>query len=560
MTTAPAAPTTLVDRQDTKVLFPVLSQEQISRLAEKGERRRIAEGEVLVELGQQGMGIFIVIDGRLEVVRPRRQGTDTVATLGPGQFTGEVNALAGRATIVRIRAAVASEVIELSRERLLWFVQADAELSEIMMTAFLLRRVELMNQKLGNAVLIGSDHCAGTLRIRQFLTRNDFPYQLIDLDRDKEAQEFLDRFHIQLSDIPVLICHCSKVLRNPTNQEIAECLGFNERLDETLTRDLVIVGAGPAGLAAAVYAASEGLDVLVLENDAPGGQAATSMRIENYLGFPSGITGAELARAAYAQANKFGAHLMVAESASTLACGRKPFVVGVENGPQTPSRAVIIASGVEYRKLAVEGAQRFEGTGVYYSATPAESQLCRAEEVIIVGGGNSAGQAAVFLANEARRVYMLVRGSNLSDSMSRYLENRVSTHHKIELHVDTEITAVEGDRHLERVTWRNKKTGAPDTRTIRHVFVMTGANPNTAWLNGCVKLDEKGFVKTGPDLTPEDLAEGRWPLPRQPHILETSRPGVFAIGDARSGSVKRLTTAVGEGAMAVALVHRVLNE
>ena len=558
MITGPESIATIAAGQDP--LFPVLTPDQMKRLADRGRTRRVAEGEVLLEVGAQGVGIFVVTSGRLEIVRPGPDGAENVATLGAGQFTGEVNTLAGRAAVVSIRAVAPGEVIEVPREQLLWVVQADAELSEIMMRAFLLRRVELVNKKVGNAILIGSDHCAGTLRIRQFLERNDFPYLNVDLDRDKQSQELLDQFQLTLADVPVLICHCSRILRNPSNQEIAQCLGFNERIDQTETRDLVIVGAGPAGLAAAVYAASEGLDVLVLENDAPGGQAGTSMRIENYLGFPTGITGHELARAAYAQATKFGAHLMVAEPASALSCGRKPYVVGIQNGPEMSSRAVIIASGAEYRKLQVEGAQRLEGAGVYYSATPMEAQLCRGDEVIIVGGGNSAGQAAVFLAEETRRVHILVRASGLADSMSRYLENRIRTHPRIELHVRTEIVAIAGDRHVERVTWRNKDTGVQQTVAMRHVFVMTGADPNTAWLKGCVTLDDKGFVKTGTDLTPEDLADAAWSLPRQPYMLETSRPGVFAIGDARSGSVKRLTSAVGEGSHAVALVHRVLHE
>jgi thioredoxin reductase (NADPH) len=324
-------------------------------------------------------------------------------------------------------------------------------------------------------------------------------------------------------------------------------------------RDVVIVGAGPAGLAAAVYGASEGLDVLVLESNAPGGQAGSSSRIENYLGFPTGISGQELTGRAHAQAQKFGAHIQIARGASRFAGDRQPYVLQTDDGPNISTRAVIIATGAEYRRLPLNNLSQFEGAGVYYAATPMERQLCVGEEVVVVGGGNSAGQAAVFLASTAKRVHMLIRGDGLARTMSRYLIRRIEDNPAIELHTRTEIVALEGEGHLERVQWRDERTGDVGSRDIRHVYMMTGAAPNTGWLDGCVVLDGNGFIKTGPDLSPEDLQAARWPLSRRPYLLETSRPGVFAVGDVRSGNIKRVASAVGEGSIAVAFVHQVLG-
>jgi thioredoxin reductase (NADPH) len=428
------------------------------------------------------------------------------------------------------------------------------------MRAFILRRVALIARGIGDVVLLGSGFSPGTLRVKEFLSRNGHPYTYVDLDRDDGVQELLDRFHVDASDVPVVICRGEFVLRNPTNQEIAECLGFNEGIDETRIRDVAIIGAGPSGLAAAVYAASEGLDVLVIEANSPGGQAASSSRIENYLGFPNGISGQELAARAFTQAEKFGAQLMIAKGATRLACNRKPYVLEIEHGARVPARTVIIATGAEYRNLPVDDIARFHGAGVYYGATPLESQLCRGEDVIVVGGGNSAGQAAVFLSQSARRVVMLVRAGGLAESMSRYLIRRIEQIPTIDLQTHCEITAVEGTAHLERVRWRDAESGSESQEPIRHVFVMTGAVPATRWLDGCVALDDHGFIKTGPDLTHDDLLAAKWPLSRAPHLLETSLPGVFAVGDVRGGNIKRVASAVGEGSIAVAYVHQVLHE
>jgi len=439
-------------------------------------------------------------------------------------------------------------------------LQTDSELSDIVMRAFILRRVELIAHGIGDAVLVGSSYSPDTLRIKEFLTRNGHPHAYIDLDRDNDVQHLLDRFHVGIADIPVVICRGESVLRNPTNQQIADCLGFNEAIDQTHLRDLVVIGAGPAGLAAAVYGASEGLDVLVLESTAPGGQAGSSSKIENYLGFPTGISGQDLAGRAFTQAQKFGAQILIARCATKVACDRKPYAIEMENDQRVPARTVIIATGAVYRRLSLDNAARFEGAGIYYGATFVEAQLCREEEVVVVGGGNSAGQAAVFLAQTSKCVHMLVRSDGLAASMSRYLIRRIEENSAINLRTCTEIVSLEGNEHLERVAWRDNRIGKIDMRNIHHIFVMTGAVPNTEWLDNCVLVDANGFIKTGTDLTRDDLTSAGWPLARAPHLLETSLPGVFAVGDVRSGNLKRVASAVGEGSIAVASVHQVLRE
>jgi thioredoxin reductase (NADPH) len=541
-------------------VFPTLTPAQIARVAAHGRVRAIRKGEVLIEDGAQVVPFFVVTAGQLEIVRPSRRAETLVAVHAPGQFTGEVNMISGRRALFRARARESGEVIELNREQLVALVQTDTELSDILMRAFILRRTELITHGLGDVVLVGSAHSAGTLRVKEFLTRNGHPYSYIDLERDADVQELLDHFNVAVADVPVLICRAEVVLRNPTNQQIADCLGFNDAIDQTHVRDAVIVGAGPSGLAAAVYGASEGLDVLVLESNSPGGQAGSSSKIENYLGFPTGISGHELAGRAYVQAQKFGAQIMIAKGATRLTCDRKPYGIQIAEGPRVPARTVIIATGAEYRRPSWENPSRFEGAGVYYGATFVEAQLCGGEEVIVVGGGNSAGQAAVFLAQTAKRVHMLVRSDGLADRMSRYLIRRIEENTAIVLHTRTEIVALEGNGRLERVRWRDDLSGSVEPHDIKHVFVMTGAVPNTHWLEGCVSLDDKGFIKTGSDLSHDDLAAAHWPLSRPPHLLETSLPGVFAVGDVRGGNIKRVASAVGEGSIAVAFVHKVLHE
>ncbi|MES1255394.1 MAG: FAD-dependent oxidoreductase [Acidobacteriota bacterium] len=539
--------------------FPVLTAGQVARLAARGRARTVAVGEVLVESGERPLHFMVVTAGQVEIIRPSGGG-ETVAVLGAGQFTGEINMLSGRRSVVRIRVRESGAVIEIDRDPLLALVQTDSELSELLLRAFVLRRAEIVARGLSDVVLVGSSHSPGTLRVKEFLTRNGHPYAYLDVDHDPSVQDLLDHFQIGMRDVPVLICRGTHALRNPDNQQIAECLGFNDAIDHTQVRDLVIVGAGPSGLAAAVYGASEGLGVLVLEADAPGGQAGASSKIENYLGFPTGISGQDLTDRAYTQAQKFGAQVMVAKGGRRLACERKPYAVDIDGGLRVQARTVIIATGAKYRRLPLSDAQRFEGAGLYHGATHVEAQLCGGEEAIVVGGGNSAGQAAVFLAQTARHVHVLIRAKGLADSMSRYLIRRIEESPNITLRPCTEITALEGRGCLERVTWREAATGTVETHAIAHVFVMTGATPNTAWLDGCVVMDSKGFIKTGPDLSPDDLHGARWPLARLPYLLETSLPGVFAVGDVRAGNLKRVASAVGEGATAVALVHQALRQ
>jgi thioredoxin reductase (NADPH) len=540
-------------------IFPKLTPAQLSRIAARGHIRSMEGGEVLYEQGHRAAPFFVVVSGELEVVRPSVPIETLITTYESGQFTGEVGTLSGRRSLFRVRATKPGKVIELDRQQMLALIQTDAELGEILMRAFILRRVELIAAGVGDIVLIGSAYSASTLRIKGFLMRNGQPYSYMDLERDSDVQNLLDSFQISPGEIPVLICRGQLVLRNPTNQEIADCLGFNESIDQTHVRDLIIIGAGPSGLAAAVYGASEGLDVMVLETSSPGGQAGSSSRIENYLGFPTGISGQDLAGRAYVQAQKFGTDILIAK-AIRLICDSKPYIVELESGARIPARTIVVASGAEYRRPPCKHLSRFEGAGVYYGATFVEAQLCGGEEVIVVGGGNSAGQAAVFLAETTKRVHMLVRSAGLAESMSRYLIRRIEETAAIVLRPYTEIVAVEGGDHLEFVRWHNNQTGQTEEHKIRHIFVMTGADPNTSWLDGCVVLDDKGFIKTGLDLLPDNLSAAGWPLIRQPYLLETSLPGVFAVGDVRGGSIKRVASAVGEGSIAISFVHRVLQE
>jgi thioredoxin reductase (NADPH) len=540
-------------------IFPKLTPAQIDRIAAHGHIRSVQSGEVLIEQGHSAAPFFVVVSGELEVVRPSVPVETLVTTYESGQFTGEVGTLSGRRSLFRVRATKPSKIIELDRQQMLALIQTDAELGEILMRAFILRRVELIAAGVGDVVLVGSTYSAITHRIKECLMRNGQPYSYMNLERDPDVQNLVDSFQISASEIPVLICRGQLVLRNPSNQEIADCLGFNESIEQTHVRDLIIIGAGPSGLAAAVYGASEGLDVMVLETGSPGGQAGSSSKIENYLGFPTGISGQDLAARAYFQAQKFGTDIVIAK-AKRLVCDRKPYVVEIENGARIPARTIVIATGAEYRRPPCKHLSRFEGVGVYYGATFVEAQLCGGEEVIVVGGGNSAGQAAVFLAETTKRVHMLVRSAGLAESMSRYLIRRIEETPTIVLRPYTQIVAVEGGDHLEFVRWQNNQTGQTEEHEIRHLFVMTGADPNTSWLDGCIALDDKGFIKTGMDLSSDNLSAAGWPLTRPPYLLETSLPGVFAVGDVRGGSIKRVASAVGEGSIAISFIHKVLQE
>lgn len=556
MTTPPAR--SAFSAPQPEQTFPRLTEDQIARVSARGRVRAVKRGEVLIASAKPTSHFFIALTASIEVIRGH--DGELVRLIVPGEFTGEMSILSGRPMINTLRVADSGDVIEVEREALLSLIQTDAQLSEIFVRAFLLRRAALVAGGFGDVVVVGSNHSSDTIRIKEFLTRNAHPYTAIDPDSDEGMQDMLDRFQFSIDDLPVLICRGSAVLRNPSNRKIADCLGFNAGVEQTHDRDVIVVGAGPAGLAAAVYAASEGLDVLVIESNVPGGQAGSSSKIENYLGFPAGISGQDLTAAAYTQAEKFGADIVIAEGATKLNCSRHgSYVVEIDNGPRITARTVIVATGAEYRRLPIDNMTRFEGAGIYYAASFVEARLCEGEEVAVIGGGNSAGQAAVFLAQTARKVNMLVRASGLAASMSRYLIRRIEDNPAIELWPETELTAVHGDRHLEGVEWQ-RDGNEPVRHSIQNVFVMTGASPTTKWLDGCVTLDAQGFVKTGVDLSREELAAAGWPLVRQPYLLETSKPGVFAVGDVRAGNIKRVASAVGEGSIAVSFVHRLLQE
>ncbi|MBI3529045.1 MAG: FAD-dependent oxidoreductase [Betaproteobacteria bacterium] len=541
-------------------MFPKLTSRQIERLETHGQRIETREGDVLIEPEDREHKLLVVLSGSLEVLLPGMLGEQLVTLLMPGDFSGEMSTLRGVAGFTRIRVRESGAVLAISEENLRNVVQTDAELSEIFMRAFILRRMGLLASGQSEVVLLGSRHSAGTLRVREFLTRNSFPYVNIDIDSDPGVEALLERFHLTVEDIPVVIGRGGRVLKNPSLHEVAEYLEMNPTIDDTTIHDLVVVGAGPAGLAAAVYAASEGLDVLVVETTAPGGQAGSSSKIENYLGFPTGISGQALAGRALVQSQKFGAHVNVACQAKQLYCERRPYQLELSDGRVLLASAIVIATGAKYRELKIENLQRFIGTGVYYAATHLEARLCDGEEIVIVGGGNSAGQAAVFLASSCRHVHILVRSDGLAESMSRYLIRRIEENPNITLHVRTEIVALEGADRLERVGWRSASSDNVEMREIGHVFLMTGAVPNTDWMQGCVSLDDKGFVRTGADLHAEDLTAAQWPLPRSPYLMETTLPAVFAVGDVRSGSVKRIASAVGEGSICIQFVHRALSE
>jgi thioredoxin reductase (NADPH) len=544
-------------------MWAVLTDAEIDRARPYGQVRQVNLGEILYRPGEMGASLYILLSTSLKITIPSINGEQLVTNLAPGMFTGEAGMIAGQPTIVQARVAQEGEVLEIRPECLRTLAARDGSLSDIFLRAFMLRRLMFVTRQMGSVVLIGSRHSADTLRLRNFLGRNGHPYTYIDLDSDNTSRDLLDRLAIAVSEIPILICDEMKILRNPSTSQVVDCLGLNQDIDTRALHDLVIVGAGPAGLAAAVYAASEGLDTLLIESHAPGGQAGASSKIENYLGFPMGISGQDLATNAITQARKFGAKLVLARAIVQLRCQRRPYELVTDDGTALFARTIVIATGACYNKPTGVELDRFVGRGVHYGATFIESQLCAGEEVIVVGGGNSAGQAAVFLSQTARKVYLLVRAPDLAKSpMSRYLVQRVSANPIIELLCNCELSHVEGDGDLEKVAWVNKLNGEVRSAPVPHLFIMAGASPNTNWLGDRVALDDKGFILTGRDLPAAGESDGspHWPLSRPPQMFETSLPGVFAVGDVRSGSPKRMATAVGEGATAVTLVHRALAE
>ena len=550
----------MAEYERTAQMFPKLSPAQLDRIRPYGRVRNAEINEMLFDIGDRDVSFFVVLSGALEIFRPERGGIDVVTVHEPGEFTGEVNMLSGRSNVVKGRMKEAGEVLELDRPSFRTLLAAEAELSEIFMRAFIVRRVGLITHEQGDVVVYGSEFSADTLRLKQFLSRNGHPYQYTDVDQDADAQALLERFHIRPDEVPVVYFAAhDRMMKNPTNRQIADCLGLSGEIESDQVYDVVVVGAGPGGLAAAVYAASEGLRVVVLEGNVFGGQAGSSSKIENYLGFPTGISGQALAARAYNQAQKFGAEILMPRVAQRLHCGARPYTIELQDGDRLRARTVVIATGAQYRKPP--GAERFEGLGVYYGATHVEALMCANEEVIVVGGGNSAGQAAVFLSERASHVHVLIRGDSLATSMSRYLTQRIETSSSITLHRNTEVTDFFGDERLSAVEWTHNRTGKTERRDIRHVFMMIGAVPNTEWLTGCLALDDKGFILAGTDLAHGSSKPERWPpISRPPYPLETSRPGIFAAGDVRSQSVKRVASAVGEGSVCVGYIHKVLDE
>ena len=537
-------------------IFPALDEAQFAVLQRYGERRSFPAGTLLYRQGERHVPMYVIISGTLEVTRDSALGKRALATQGPGMFTGEAGTLAGRAAAASNRTLTDSELIVIDEESLRTLVVAEADLSETIMRAFILRRVAFIEDQYGGMILFGSAASAETLRLREFLTRNGQPAAYFDTEQHAETAGLMQRFGVTAEDIPAVVTQQGLVLRQPSIRELADASGISpDRLDGRRF-DVVVVGAGPAGLAAAVYAASEGLSVAVLDAKAPGGQAGTSSKIENYFGFPTGISGQALAGRGLSQARKFGAEVAVPVEVRDLRCaGRhEGFDIGLDNGEHVHARSIVIASGARYRKPALDKLADFEGRGVYYNASFMEATFCANDDIIVVGGGNSAGQAAVFLSRHARQVHVVVRASGLADSMSHYLIQRIEAAPNITLHAHTNVIQLHGEARLERVSLRHAGQDAQQL-PVKHLFLFLGAEPNTGWLSGCVALDDKKFVLTG-----SKVAAQAWPLGRAPYPLETSRPGVFAVGDVRSGSVKRVAAAVGEGSAAVQSLHQFLSE
>jgi thioredoxin reductase (NADPH) len=539
------------------VAFPTLDAAQVERLGQcaGASSQRFADGEPLFRVGDREFKFFVVKSGKVDIVDSSSGAPRTIAVHPPGAFTGDVSHLTGNPAVVSAYARGDCEVHAISTEALRRVLNECPDLCDIILQAFIARR-QLLREHANFTGLrvIGSRYSQDTFRIREFLAKNRVLFTWLDLESDPEVGEVLKQFGVTEEETPVVACGRMVMHRNPSNRELAEEIGVRRPL-ERLVYDLAIVGAGPAGLAAAVYGASEGLDTVLLDRMAPGGQAGVSMRIENYLGFPSGLTGAELTDRAVLQANRFGAHLSVPTAATQLSFDQAYAILELDSGETIVAKCLLVATGAEYRRLPVADCEQFEGRGVYYAATPNEVQVCKGAEAIVVGAGNSAGQAAVYLASQARRVYLVVRGGDLYKNMSSYLARRIEHTSNVEILYDTEVQAMHGNGQLGGVELVNSKTGARRSVECPGLFSFIGAVPRTNWLPSEVETDEHGFVLTGPALTQSKI----WPEKRQPFLLETSRPGTFAAGDVRSGSVKRVASAVGEGAMAVQFVHEYLK-
>lgn len=547
---APTVSPTIAARRDQ--MFPVLTDADIERMRRFGTARSYPAGERIVTAGEVSPGLVVILSGKVDITQAGGLGrSEPIISYGSGNFIGELAQLSSRPALINAEAVEPVEAIVIPSQRLRDLMVQEASLGERVMRALILRRVGLLESGISGPVIIGPPGNGDVLRLQGFLARSGMPHRALDSDTDPCARTLIERFHIDPHHLPIVLCPNGKLLHNPGENELARCVGLLRPVDANKVYDVAIIGAGPAGLAAAVYAASEGLSTIVLDCRAFGGQAGASSRIENYLGFPTGISGMALMARAYNQAQKFGVEVVIPDEAKLLGATSMAgagYAVAVGDGETVHTRTVVIASGARYRRLDLANLAQFEGTSIHYWASPIEARLCRDQEVALVGAGNSAGQAAVYLASHVRKVSLLARRDNLDATMSRYLVERIKAQPNIEVLAETEIEALEGrEGNLEQVRWRNRATGAETTRAIHHVFLFIGADPNTDWLADCdVALDSKGFVRTGPDVAP---AHG---------LMETSRDGVFAIGDVRCGSTKRVAAAVGEGAQVVAALHAYL--
>jgi thioredoxin reductase (NADPH) len=536
--------------------FPTLSAAEIERMRRFGAVRRYADGDKLLETGKLGPGMFVVLSGHIAITQRDGIGQVTpISEQGPGQFVAEIGQLSNRAALVDGVAEGEVETLVIPHAGIRSLLVAEAELGSRIMRALILRRVGLIQGGVGGPMLIGGANTADVIRLQGFLSRNGYPHHLLDPASEPQANEWIARYASEAGGLPLVVCPDGSTLHNPSEAVLARRLGMSGAPRRDFIYDVAVVGAGPAGLATAVYAASEGLSVIVLDSRAYGGQAGASARIENYFGFPTGISGQALAARAFVQAEKFGAEMMIPAVVRTLDCSRTGGALGleIEDDGRIDARTVVIASGARYRRPACHNLAGFEGRGVWYWASPIEARLCAGEEVILVGGGNSAGQAAVFLSSHAAKVRMMVRADGLAASMSSYLIDRIAAAPNVELMTQTEIVAVHGDQDgLERVRWRDRSTGAETEAPIRNVFLFIGADPAAAWLAGCgVEVDKAGFIATVSAMGADGLATAP---------LQTSVPGVFAVGDVRSGSVKRVGAAIGEGAQVVQAVHGFLSD
>ena len=537
--------------------FPELSDEQLRRIGPFAKEEMIADGALLFQRGDRSADFFVLLEGCIEIFDFDCEGNAQVfVTHCAGEFTGETDLFSDRKTLVSARTKGPSRVLRFSRPALRNMMLAHTDVAETIVRAIIIRRLGILENNLGASYLIGSRNDPLTLKIQRFLRGNGCPTETRFIEDENSAEQLLARNGRTKDDLPVLLCHGEEILSKPSLLEVADVVGVIEHPDPEVVFELAVIGGGPAGMAAAVYGASEGLRTVVLEREAPGGQASTSSRIENYLGFPNGLSGQELAGRAQIQAQKFGATLALPMNVLSIEGDSAPYLIRLEGVPDIRARSIVIASGATYRRLGLGNDTRFEGRGIHHAATAIEASYCENNEVVVVGGGNSAGQAAVYLSGKAEHVHMLIRRDSLAATMSDYLIQRIHASDQITLHTQTEIISLEGEDHLERVTWKHRASGTESANPFRHVFLMIGAQPNTGFVGDHILTDRNGFICTGSSVEEQD----RWPLSRRPpELFETSLPGVFAIGDVRAGSVKRVASAVGEGSICVQFVHKVLS-